>query len=434
MFKGELRRPRARMLRTGIGAAGAVALVLGLGACSPGSSAEHQLKVFTAAPPDPAPVGVADFGPDALSDFEGWKEENDVDVRNETAPFEQVHGKLATSFASGSDVPDVFISAGWIPEFADSLQPIDDYLDPELVADLPESSFGTAQWDDETYGVLFTLSLQIMYFNEEHLAEAGFDGPPEDWDELKEYVAALNTDDHYGWVGAFGQAGGISGVATTYMAFLQQAGGEIFDENGDPAFNTPEGVEALQMLVDLQELGGDPGNVSYAGLADATEVFKAGKASIMFNWPFMWEEANDPETSAVADKIGTAVLPAGKAGTASVDGADSLSIYKESENPELAYDLIDFYLSPEQQKAQVIETGWLPIRMSVLDDPEVQEAAPQAEATLEQAKHPYSSYVVPQHEEYTHALGVEIQQALQGNKTPEQAIEDAYDAVSQIVG
>lgn len=434
MFNGEPTRNRSRTARTALGVACALALTAGLGACAPGSSATNQLKVFTAAPPDPAPVGVANFGEAAEAQFAEWKTEHDVDVRNETAPFEQVHGKLATLFASGNNVPDVFISAGWIPEFVDSLEPIDDYLDPELVADLPESSFGTAVWDDKTYGVLFTLSLQIMYFNEEHLAEAGFDGPPETWDELKQYVEALNTDEHYGWVGAFGQAGGISGVATTYMAFLQQAGGELLDEQGKPAFNTPEGVEALQMLVDLQELGGDPGNVSYAGLADAGEVFKSGKASIMFNWPFLWDEANDPDSSAVAGEIGTAVLPAGEAGTASVDGADSLSIYKDTKDPQLAYDLIDFYLSPEQQKAQVLETGWLPIRMSVLADPEVQEAAPQAEATLEQAKHPYNSYVMPQHEEYTHALGVEIQKALQGEKTAQQAIDDAYAEVARILG
>ena len=35
--------------------------------------------------------------------------------------------------------------------------------------------------------------------------------------------------------------------------------------------------------------------------------------------------------------------------------------------------LIEFYLDPVVQTRQVLDTGWLPIRLSVLEDPEVQE-------------------------------------------------------------
>ena len=76
-------------------------------------------------------------------------------------------------------------------------------------------------------------------------------------------------------------------------------------------------------------------------------------------------------------KLASAVLPAGPAGTASIDGTDAWTVLKSSKDPDKARELIEFYLRREVQKRQVLDTGWLPIRLSVLADPEVQEKAPQ---------------------------------------------------------
>jgi multiple sugar transport system substrate-binding protein len=95
--------------------------------------------------------------------------------------------------------------------------------------------------------------------------------------------------------------------------------------------------------------------------------------------------------------------------------------------------LIEFYLDPVVQTRQVLDTGWLPIRLSVLEDPEVQSGAPNAAVVLEQAQHPYDSFVTPDYTEVTLAIGTEIQRALQGAKTVEEALQDASDQVAEIV-
>jgi len=81
----------------------------------------------------------------------------------------------------------------------------------------------------------------------------------------------------------------------------------------------------------------------------------------------------------------------------------------------------------------VLDTGWLPIRLSVLEDPEVQQGAPNASVVLEQAQHPYDSFVTPDYNEVTQVIGTEIQRALQGEKSAEEALQDASDQVTQIV-
>lgn len=423
---------RREFMKLGAAGAGALAasnLALWLSGCSAGGGAEKTLNVLTPAAPDPAPPGVADFSLDA---FTKWQEDNNARVVYESPPWPQLHDKMATNFASGQYVHDCMYNCGWVPEFAEQLLPFVDDLPKELIDDLPTSSFSTVTWDGNRLGVIFTLSLLTLFYNTEHLELAGLSGPPTTWDELKGYAEALTRDGRYGWVLNYGAPEGIGGVTSYWMVFLQQAGGTMYDEFGLPAFNSEAGVSALQFMMDLIPYT-DPGSISYVGINDATNVLTAGQASMMMNWPFMWVPAQDPETSKIVGKVETAVLPAGSAGTASIDGTDAYTIAANSPDPELTRNLIEFYLDAEVQKRQVIDTGWLPIRLSVLNDPEVQAVATNAAVVLEQAKSPYDSFVTPDYNEVTDTMGREIQKALQGNQTAAETIEISEQLVTDIV-
>jgi len=410
---------------------GAASLALGnlLASCAPKSSGPVMLNVLVPAAPDPAPPGVAKFSEEA---FAKWKADNNADVIYEAPPWPQLHDKMAANFASGQYVHDIMYSCAWVPEFADYLVPFVDQLPKELLDDLPASSFSTVTWNGQRLGVIFSLSLLTMFYNMEALDNAGIKEPPKTWQDLIGVAKELTHDNQYGWVLNYGAPEGIGGVASYWMCFLQQAGGKLYDDQGMPAFNNEAGVDALQVMVDLMPYT-DPGSISYVGINDATNVFTSGQAAMMMNWPFMWVPANDPESSKIVGKVGTAILPAGPAGSASIDGTDAYTIAKLSKNQDLARELIEFYLDKEVQKRQVLDTGWLPIRLSVLNDPEVQAAAPNAASILEQAKYPYDSYVTPDYNEVTTAIGVEIQKALAGSMTAAEAIKSASDLVTEIV-
>ena len=388
-----------------------------------------ELSVFGPLAPDPAPPGAAKFSEAAFAD---WQAANGARVAYDLVAWPELHDKMATTFASGEHFWDVVYMSGWVPEFSNFLTPFAANLPQELIDDLPKSSFSTVTWDGEASGVVFTLSLLTLFYNSEMLAQAGFDAPPKTWEELKAAAEASTRDGKYGWVMNYGEPAGIGGTASYWMCFLQQAGGKLYDADGAPAFNGEAGVVALQMMMDLMPYT-DPGSISYVGINDATNVMTAGRAAMMMNWPFMWNPANDPTTSKILGKVGGALLPAGPAGTASIDGTDAWTITKTSKNPELAQKLIEFYLSSEIQKRQAIDTGWLPIRLSTLADPEVQQALPNASVVLEQATHPYQSYVTPDYNEVTVALGTEINKALAGRSTAKEAMAEASDLVSAIV-
>jgi multiple sugar transport system substrate-binding protein len=395
----------------------------------PAWAEDVTLNVLTPLPPDPAPPGAAKFSADA---FAKWQADNGAKVTYDAVAWPELHDKMATNFASGAHAWDVIYMSGWVPEFSKFTVPFSDKLAPDLVADLPPSSFATVTWDGKKNGVVFTLSLLTLFYNTEQLAAAGFKEPPKTWDELKATAKELTRDGRYGWALNYGAPDGIGGVASYWMCFLQQAGGRLYGEDGLPAFNNEAGVASLQAMVDLMPYT-DPGSLSYVGINDATNVLLAGNAAMMMNWPFMWKPAQDPANSKIVGKLGGALLPAGPAGTASIDGTDAWTIAATSKSQDLAVKLIEFYLDAEVQKRQVIDTGWLPIRLSVLADPEVQKAAPNAAAVLEQAKHPYDSFVTPDYTQVTTAIGTEIQKALAGSQSAKDAIQASADQVAAIV-
>jgi multiple sugar transport system substrate-binding protein len=412
----------------GVGAAG---ITMGnfLASCTPKATGPVTLNVLVPAAPDPAPPGVAKFSEEA---FAKWQTDNNAKVVYEAPPWPQLHDKMAANFAANQYVHDVMYNCGWVPEFASYLVDFVDQLPADLIADLPKSSFSTVTWDGKRMGVVFTLSLLTLFYNTELLQKAGISAPPATWDELKNCAKELTGGSQYGWVLNYGAPEGIGGVASYWMCFLQQAGGKVYDDKGQPAFNNEVGVAALQTMVDLMPYT-DPGSISYVGINDATNVFTAGNAAMMMNWPFMWKGANDPASSKVVGKVGTAILPAGPVTSASIDGTDAYTIAKLSPNPEMARKLIEFYLDAEVQKRQVLDTGWLPIRLSVLNDPEVQKAATNAAVVLEQANYPYDSFVTPDYNEVTTSIGVEIQKALAGSQTAADAIKNASDQVTEII-
>jgi multiple sugar transport system substrate-binding protein len=390
---------------------------------------ESALSVFGPLPPDPAPPGAAKFSEAAFAE---WQKSHGASVSYDLVPWAELHDKMATAFASGEHVWDVVYMCAWVPELSKFIIPYASTLPKELIDDLPKSSFSTVTSNGEVSGTVFTLSLLTLFYNTELMSRAGFKEPPKTWAELLSAAKECTRDGNFGWVTNYGDPAGIGGTASQWMCFLQQAGGKVYNEDGSPAFNSDEGVAALQMMKDLMPYT-DPGSLSYVGINDATNVMTAGRAAMMMNWPFMWKPANDPTTSKIVGKLGGALLPAGPAGTASIDGTDAWTITKTSREPEKAQQLIEFYLSKDVQKSQAIDTGWLPIRLSVLADPDVQKALPNASVVLEQATHPYDSFVTADYNQVTTAIGTEIAKALADRSSAKEAIAEASSLVSAIV-
>ena len=199
-------------------------------------AADTELNVFGPLPPDPAPPGAAKFSEDAFAD---WKAAQDAHRRTTSCS----PGRSFTTAWPPPSPParrrgtSATIAAGCRSSQATS-SPTRTTFPKELVDDLPPSSFSTVTVDGKRYGAIFTLSLLTLFYNKEHLDQAGITAPPKDWDELKRCrQGAHPRRPATAGCSNYGDPAGIGGTASQWMVFLQQAGGKVYDENGQPAFN-----------------------------------------------------------------------------------------------------------------------------------------------------------------------------------------------------
>src|SRR5690606_7151958 len=149
-----------------------------------------------------------------------WEEAHDARVSYRTMPWRDLRETLRADLSSGDRLYHVVYTCGWIPELSEYLAPLRELMPEDLRADLPESSLKAVTWDGEVRGVGFTLSLLTLFYNREHLEQAGFEEPPRTWEELKAAAAELTRDGRFGWVQNYGEAAGLGGVTSYWMAFL----------------------------------------------------------------------------------------------------------------------------------------------------------------------------------------------------------------------
>lgn len=395
---------------------------------APTRAQSQQLSVLTSQRPDPIPPGVDNFADDLLS---AWSTEHDTGVAYESHPFFEIETATRAAFDSGNYVHDVYYNWATIPELSANLVELGSRLPKALIDDLAPSQAASVSWQGKQYGVVPTLSLMLLFYNRTFFEAAGIPEPPATWDDLKGLADVFGGEMPNGLLMPYAAAAGIGGVASVWMAFLQQAGGRMYDETGKPVFDDTPGVDALQFMIDLLPITSNRSQtmVSYG---EAAFQMSFGSAAITFSFPAFWNQLTNnapPDQTAMAP----AIMPKGPENNATINGVDAWTMAAISPQQDLAQQLIEFYLAPETQKRQFFDTGWLPGRLSVLADSEVQTASPIAPILLEQAGSPFESFVTPNYLPITDTIGREIQKALRREQSAAQALHAAKESIAPLI-
>ncbi len=243
-----------------------------------------------------------------------FEEENpDINVRAEFIPWGELSTKLTTSFAGGIG-PDIFMHGqAAIAGFATNevIRPIDDLI--PLLEDPSDfgASLDVGKYLGKAYFVPVFGSGQLLVYRADYFEEAGLDPnePPITWEQLEAYAKAT-TEISNGRITRAGLALPVEGIdiQQIWTGFLVQNGGRLFDEDMNPVFNSPKGVEALEFYVDLirnQNVCPDTGVTSIGNVPPVG----AGTASMAY---MSMELVNDimlyaPE---VEDEVRVALSPA----------------------------------------------------------------------------------------------------------------------------
>ena len=352
--------------------------------------------------------------------------------------YDALHDLLVTSISSDPPAFDVvLIDEIWFPEFAEAgwLMDISDRITDEMREGIFPSLWAIVTVNDKVYGMPWLLDMKFFYYNTRMLEEAGFDAPPATWEELAEQARVMKEKGivEYPFVQSWAQA---EAAICDWVAFLYGNGGEFLDENGEPAFNGPEGVGALQWMVDMVNEGlVNPASLTYLE-EDVRSVFSQGKAAFATYWLYMYDLTQDPNESQVVGEVGIGIIPVFESvyperKSASSSGSMAFGIASGSENADEAWAFLE-YLTSEPIQIEY-SAHQLPIWMSAYESEELIALNPVTVPVFaEQMQWVFTRPRVPYYNEASRALQVALQEALSGKATPQEALDEAADTIREI--
>jgi multiple sugar transport system substrate-binding protein len=290
----------------------------------------------------------------------------------------QIDKKLKTDFAAGTVDYDVcWDHSSFYTQYikADGIIPLDDYFTKEELADHIPMILNAGMKDGHLWIIPRHFDISALHYRTDILNDTEMQKKfkdqtgkdlkvPETWDEFKETAIALQKLLPAG-VYATEFAGKEEALTGRFYEVLLAEGGQYFDENWKPAFNSEAGVKAATMFRDLYKAGAMPPGMTGFVWEDVAKNWVAGNIAMYTEWYGWYSYFQDPSASKVAGKFDIARQPVGDGGIHSGWAGDhAFSITKASKNPEAAAAFIKF-LTNEEQQYNESKLGFLVTRQSV---------------------------------------------------------------------
>lgn len=274
-----------------------------------------------------------------------------------------------------------------------------------------------------------------LFFYRKDIFEKHALKPPATWDAVlvaaktihEKESAGANGGRIYGYVMRAAQ--GNAAVAD-FMPIFWAFGGEMFDASGKPSVNSPEGIAALELMIELGKYS-PPGYVSF----NADEVgahLLQGTAAMSINWPVWISPFSDPARSKVIGKMEFTTLPsAQKPGQAEI-GNWLIAIPRDSRNATDAMDFLLWATTPEQMKRSC-ERGNPPTRKSLFHDKDLLAKNPAYPAQLRSLETSRPRPRTPYWNEIENAFGIFLSKANSGELSPAEAMNQANAEIEKIL-
>ncbi|MCP2012997.1 trehalose/maltose transport system substrate-binding protein [Deinococcus sp. HSC-46F16] len=228
-------------------------------------------------------------------------------------------------------------------------------------------------------GMPFFTDAGVLYYRTDLLKKYGYTKPPKTWNELATMAQKIQAGErktNSRFVGFVFQGKNYEGLTCDALEWISSfGGGTIVDSSGKVTVNNAKTVQALQAI---QGLVGTvaPQAVTTYGEEEARNVWQAGNAAFMRNWPYAYA-AGQEKGSAVRGKIGVAALPAGPGGKpAATLGGWQLAVNAYSKNPKEAASLVQYLTGVQEQKRRAVEASYNPTIASLYKDKDVLKAVP----------------------------------------------------------
>ncbi|MBD2412609.1 ABC transporter substrate-binding protein [Nostoc calcicola FACHB-389] len=344
-------------------------------------------------------------------------------------PWAAMENKILTA-VSGKTPPDV---VNLNPGFASQLAGRNAWLDLDTkVPNDVRSSYLPNIWKASTlngksFGIPWYLTTRLTIYNTDLLKQAGINKPPATYAELAQVAQQIKDK---------------TGKYAFFVTFVPQDSGEVLesfvqmgvtliDAQGKAAFNSPQGKAAFQYWVDLYKKGLLPKEALTQGHRHAIDLYQSGETALLASGPeFLKAIANNAPKIAQASEIAPQLT--GDTGKKNV-AVMNIVIPRDSKQPDNAVKFALFVTNDENQLAFAKAANVLPSTIKALSDSYFKDvpanASPIDKARVITAKQLQQAEILtPTLKDFNKlqkAVYENLQAAMLGEKTVDQAVEDA---------
>lgn len=355
-------------------------------------------------------------------------EEANPGIRVELSELSWNDGKTKLLAAFNSETaPDVLeLGSDWIAQFSSAGVLADvAALGGKLDGFTPEVG-APGRWEKGVFAMPWVVDTRVLFVNRGLLATTGQDSNVTDstWEQLIARAEKIKTTQR----DAFGF--GVNGedrhrLYKKILPFFWSNGGELFDSAGKPAINSAANIEALETYLTL----------SQSGVIDTQKKldddFMRGRIGYLISGSWLVDRISKDNP---ALKYAVTMLPAFAGRPAmSFAGGEYLAISESSKSKQSAMKLVAFLTSGEQALAlcKDLPGGMTPADRAATSDAFLQ--GPVRSVFTRQLAQARMTPVHPRWLDIEEVIENEVSQALLGNKTSEQALNDAQARIAAIV-
>ncbi len=252
---------------------------------------------------------IIDFYADEL---EACNAVDNIDVNTQLLDSGSAHDQLRLALGAGGASPydiimvtqgdiESYVAEGWMMPLNDL---IDKYEDEYQISDI--LGIGDMTVDGMVYGLPMEQNTRHLFYRPDLLDKHGIE-VPETWDDVIAACGALQAEDsivipfttqlHAGWAWRI-----------EFSDMLLGFGGQPLNDDMTPAFNSDEGVMALEKLVEIVEACMGEEGLTYS-IDDSQIGIATGELAMAFTWASRAAAMDDPDFSDYVGGINFAPAP-----------------------------------------------------------------------------------------------------------------------------
>lgn len=300
-----------------------------------------------------------------------FEEQTGITVKLEIMDWDALKDRIVTSCSSGTAPADITeFSWDWVSTFGASgwYEPLNNYFDNELWDDcVTKDSY---KYGSDYLAMPIYNDFRMTYVNSKDFKDAGIDSVASDAFELLEQAKQIKEKGVEDYPISL-PLSATAGATTPWFMLTKSLGGELLDDNYEPAFleSDSAGYKAMKWIFDAWDAGLiNPAAVEYQG-SDIVDHYMNGDGSIdIAGWSGNVTEYFNKEKSAIADDVEVIKVPGNGSETRTYSLLEGVGIPSTSEHKEAAAEFIKFINTDSFLKTFFTDYGIFPNSQKVIDE------------------------------------------------------------------